>query len=194
MVKYSLSHLTQEPSQMVSGPIQDDEALVLFSIIRCMRMRTVIEIGGLSGYSATNFCEAVGPSGKVITVDINKVPQVAANHAVIQGDATKLTKHELLVDRFDLVFLDCHVYDVQMNFVSNLLHEKLIDDDTVIAIHDTNTHPYQSVPYAYKIPGGWVHQPVERRMVNDLQRAGYDALCLHTSPDRHDDSMPYRHG
>jgi hypothetical protein len=32
MVSYPLSHLTQDDSQVVYGPIQDDEALVLFAL------------------------------------------------------------------------------------------------------------------------------------------------------------------
>ena len=52
MVSYPLAHLTQDERQEVSGPIQDDEAPVRFALIRCMRMRAVVEIGGLAGYSA----------------------------------------------------------------------------------------------------------------------------------------------
>ena len=33
MVNYDLAHLTQPENQNVSGPIQDDEALFLYSII-----------------------------------------------------------------------------------------------------------------------------------------------------------------
>ena len=33
MVNYDLTHLTQPENQNVSGPIQDDEALFLYSII-----------------------------------------------------------------------------------------------------------------------------------------------------------------
>jgi predicted O-methyltransferase YrrM len=176
MVSYPLSHLTQDDSQAVGGPIQDDEALVLFALIRCMRLRTVVEIGGLSGYSARNFCAAVGPLGRVITLDLHPVPQVAPNHVIIVGDATQVGRKQLQVERVDLVFCDCHVYDVQMNLINNFLADCLIDDDTVIALHDTNTHPRQSVDWkAYgkywlksrvKSPGhdlyltsdGWVHQ------------------------------------
>jgi predicted O-methyltransferase YrrM len=213
MVSYPLAHLTQDDSQSVSGPIQDDEALALFALIRCMRLQTVVEIGGLSGYSARNFCEAVGPLGRVITLDLNPVPQVAPNHVTIIGDATKIGPKELQVEHIDLVFFDCHEYDAQMKFLNMLTAERLIDDESVIALHDTNTHPHRSVswkaywkywlkrmvrgPLGYEMyltPDGWVHQDVERRMVNDLKMAGYDALCLHSKPDRHDDTMPYRHG
>ncbi len=74
-LKYDLSHLTQRPNQAVSGPIQDDEALFLFALIRVMLVRRVLEIGGLSGYSATNFTKAVGPLGVVYTIDIRPVPE-----------------------------------------------------------------------------------------------------------------------
>lgn len=59
MVKYDLSHLTQDDNQHVWGPIQDDEALFLYSIIRASRLKRIFEIGGLSGYSAQNFLNAV---------------------------------------------------------------------------------------------------------------------------------------
>ena len=43
-----------------AGPLcaQDDEALLLYAITRGMRCRTVVEIGGLSGYSGRNFLAA----------------------------------------------------------------------------------------------------------------------------------------
>jgi hypothetical protein len=211
MVSYPLAHLTQDNSQNVGGPIQDDEALALFGLIRCMRLRTVVEIGGLSGYSARNFCEAVGPQGRVITLDVNPVPKVAPNHVVIVGDAMQVRRHELQVEHVDLVFCDCHDYAVQMTFLDNLIADHLIDDDSVIALHDTNTIPrswwgwkeyckyhlktmVRGPQGRYLTSGGWVHQEVERRMVNELKKAGYDAICLHSKSDRHDKSMPYRFG
>jgi predicted O-methyltransferase YrrM len=60
MATFDLSHLVQPRSQAVGGPIQDDEALLLYAIVRVMRLRTILEIGGLDGYSARNFLKAVG--------------------------------------------------------------------------------------------------------------------------------------
>jgi hypothetical protein len=39
MVSYDLSHLTQSPDQRVQGPIQDDEALLLYALVKVMRLR-----------------------------------------------------------------------------------------------------------------------------------------------------------
>ena len=59
MVKYDLSHLTQSEDQNVGGPVQDDENLFLYSIIRGCRLSRILEIGGLDGYSAKNFLQAM---------------------------------------------------------------------------------------------------------------------------------------
>jgi predicted O-methyltransferase YrrM len=194
MVKYNLEHLTQADSQEVGGPIQDDEALLLFAIIRCMRLRTIIEIGGLSGYSAMNFCAAVGPAGRVITVDLHELPEVAPNHTVILNDALKLRGDAFGVDRFDLVFFDCHDAEAQLQFLENLEQDGLVDQETVICLHDTNTHPASFFPWAVEGADGWVHQVAERIMVNALHENGYDAFCVHSRHDRHDATMPFRHG
>ena len=194
MVKYRLSHLTQNASQEVSGPIQDDEALLLFALIRCMRLKTVVEVGGLGGYSAKNFCVAVGSKGKVVTIDLHPLPKVARNHVVLIGDAIGLRSDAFDVKRFDLVFFDCHEYAVQLQFLRNLEAYGLVDNATVICLHDTNTHPAKYYDWAYEVPEGWVHQAVERRLVNELHELGYDAFCVHTRNDAHDATLPYRHG
>ena len=75
MTQYNLEHLIQTKEQKVIGPIQDDEALLLFALIKTCLIKNVIEIGGLNGYSANNFLEAVGDNGSVITIDINLVPK-----------------------------------------------------------------------------------------------------------------------
>lgn len=43
-------------------PLQDDEALFLYSIVRGLRLSSVLEIGGLRGYSALNFLQAMQPT------------------------------------------------------------------------------------------------------------------------------------
>ena len=77
------------------------------------RLRTVLELGGLNGYSATNFLRAVGPDGIVVTVDLNPVAQLAPNHVVLHKDARHLSASDL-PPHIDLVFFDCHDYDVQI--------------------------------------------------------------------------------
>lgn len=176
------------------GPIQDDEALVLYAIVRALRIKTVLEIGGLSGYSAQNFLEAVGDNGRVFTCDINPMEKLANNHFFIHKDAAKITKEDLHGLKIELLFFDCHLYDVQMGLLEVLERDEMIDNDLIIALHDTNTHPQQFVPWAYQVSQGWVHQKDERMMVNKLAGRGWQSICLHPSQDKHNSSFPYRHG
>jgi|GEM_PF-2851223 predicted O-methyltransferase YrrM len=194
MTNYSLDHLIQGDKQDVIGPIQDDEALFLFSIIKGMKIKTVFEIGGLNGYSATNFLKAVGNDGAVFTCDINPVQKLAENHFFIHKNALDVVPSDLNNQAIELIFFDCHEYEAQMMAFCRLRDLGLIDSHTVLALHDTNTHPYKTVPWAYPVSQGYVHQAVERKMVNDFVRMGYHAFCLHTRPSKHSQSFPYRHG
>jgi predicted O-methyltransferase YrrM len=201
VVKYNLSHLTQPDNQFIGGPIQDDEALLLFAIIRVMRLRRVLEIGGLDGYSARNFCEAVGPEGNVYTIDRNYSAPVAPNHTTVTRDAAKVEAADIGNTPLELIFFDCHDYAAQMTLFHRLWNAGMITSRTVIALHDTNLHPPILHP-AYPRPkhddiiddGGWAHQTVERRMVNDLHRLGWDAFVLDTRMKDHDATLPIRHG
>ena len=194
MVSYNLTHLTQDDSQNVAGPIQDDEALFLYSIIQGMRLKRVFEIGGLNGYSATNFLRAVGKDGVVYTCDLNPVPRLADNHIVLTKNAASVTPADLHNMPLEFIFFDCHEYNVQMQLYHSLKDFGLITPHTVIGLHDTNTHPFKAAPWAYATSQGYVHQKVERDMVNDFVRMGYHAFCLHTRHSKHSDAFPLRHG
>ena len=197
MVNYDLTHLTQPENQNVSGPIQDDEALFLYSIIRGCRLERILEIGGLSGYSAKNFLQALSFSknGILYTCDLNPVPILSENHKVIIKNALDLTINELDNKPLDLIFFDCHdmtQMDVYYNFVSN----NIINDNTVLALHDTNLHyfPYQHCGIYIEKDNGYAHQPVERNMVNIFKNLGYDVFSISTDHTKHSWDFPVRHG
>jgi predicted O-methyltransferase YrrM len=189
-MNYNLSHLTQPPSQDLLGPIQDDEALVLYSIIRTSRLEKVIEIGGLSGYSAKNFLEA---GTKVYTIDINPVPNMGPNHITIIKSAADVTKEEI-GERVDMVFFDCHHYEASLSFFNNMIEGGIIDDDTILVLHDTNLHYNQITQGSFYNGEGWVHQVAERELTNHFFDLGYQVLSLGTKPHSHNETFPYRHG
>lgn len=190
-MNYNLTHLTQDVEQDVLGPIQDDEALLLYSIIRVMRLHNIVEIGGLSGYSAKNFSEAI-IDGNIYTVDISPVPKIADNHIVIIKDCRFVTKEDLPV-KIDMIFFDAHVYDEQVDFYNVLKNNEIIDDNVVLAFHDTNLHPKNICgKYFLESENGWVHQPVERNLVEYFRTLGFDAICFHTKLE--EQSIPFRHG
>ena len=194
MVSYNLSHLTQNENQAVIGPIQDDEALFLYALIRVMKIKTVVEIGGMSGYSALNFCKAVGDNGVVISIDVHKTPKVANNHVSIQQDAKLVEGISLGIKKIDLLFFDCHNYEAQMSFYHNMENNDFLNDETIIALHDTVTHGSQIVNWSYHTDQGYVHQKAERKMVNKFVEMGYSAFCGHASVERQKQANFFRHG
>lgn len=197
MVYYNLQHLTQSTDQKVLGPIQDDEALFLYSIIKGMRLKNILEIGGGSGYSAKNFIAALDQvqDGKVFTVDLHSVPVLAQNHKVIVKNAIDLTPEDIDGKTIDLVFFDCHDM-IQMDIYHRFMEQGILTDATILALHDTNLHypPYQVWGPYIQEEGGYAHQPVERKMVNEFKRLGYDIFMLHTTKDKHNPDFPFRHG
>jgi 23S rRNA U2552 (ribose-2'-O)-methylase RlmE/FtsJ len=199
MVKYNLDHLTQPENQKVAGPIQDDEALFLYSIIRGSRLSRILEIGGLNGYSSKNFLRALdyGINGVLYTCDINPVQKLETNHVIITKNVTDLTTHDVDNKPLDLIFFDCHTM-LQMNMYYNFKKDRIIDDNTIIALHDTNLHyqypSFQPGGKFIKRENGYAHQPVEREMVNIFKTLGYDIFSISTNKTKHDINLPFRHG
>lgn len=197
MVKYDLTHLTQPENQNVSGPIQDDEALFLYSIIRGCRLERILEIGGLSGYSAKNFLQALSykKDGILYTCDLNPVPVLADNHKVIIKNALDLIKTDLDDKPLDLVFFDCHDM-IQMDIYYKFVNNNIINNNTILALHDTNLHypPHQHCGLFIEKENGYAHQPVERNMVNIFKQLGYDIFGISTDQSKHSKDFPVRHG
>jgi hypothetical protein len=198
MVKYDLSHLTQDDKQYVWGPIQDDEALFLYSIVRGCRMSRILEVGGLSGYSGQNFLAALnypGNNGILYTCDLNPVPKLANNHNLIVKNALHITSGEVDNKPLDMVFFDCHDM-VQMDIYHRFRNENIIDDNTVIALHDTNLHyaPWNKWGPFVESKNGYAHQPVERMMTDLFKDIGYDIFSISTDISKHSDAFPIRHG
>jgi predicted O-methyltransferase YrrM len=197
MVKYDLAHLSQEEHQNVSGPIQDDEALFLYSIIRGCRLKRILEIGGAAGYSAKNFLQALSFSkdGILYTCDLYPVPVLAENHKVIIKNALDLTISDLDNQPLELVFFDCHDM-VQLDIYYKLVNNNIINDNTILALHDTNLHypPHQHCGVYIEKENGFAHQPVERHMVNIFKELGYDIFSISTDCTKHNYDFPVRHG
>lgn len=206
MANYNLKHLTQEEDQSNPGPIQDDEALLLFALIRVIRIKRILEFGSVPGYSATNFLAAINGNGTVYSVDWGEdgpTPKVADNHIVITKNVADLEPEELGNEPIDLVFFDCHAYEAELCIFQKLRRAGIITDKTILVLHDTNLWPTKDAPnltnakwpdIAYEVEGGWVFCPPERQLVNDFKEMGYDILNLGTDIGAHGPHLPYRCG
>lgn len=193
---YDFSHLNQLPDQRVLGPIQDDEALLLYGLIRCTRISRILEVGGLEGYSAKNFLAAMaeGEENIVYTVDIRETPRISKSHKVLVKGADSVGPQDLDWLPIDLVFFDCHCLNSQLALFHKLVLSGIIVDDTTLVLHDTNLHPGKFIDGAYETEEGWVHVACERQMVNIFHELGYDCISLGTKMAIHDESLPFRHG
>lgn len=212
MVKYDLSHLTQSEDQNVGGPVQDDENLFLYSIIRGCRLSRILEIGGLDGYSAKNFLQAMDYNRSetdkdnymLYTCDLFDVPNQGPHHKVIVKNGVDLTPDDVDNKPLDMVFFDCHDM-IQMVIYSVLCSKQIITDNTILALHDTNLHyppfqhrkhyaPYDPIGEYVPSEGGFAHQPVERHMTNIFKDMGYDIFSIGTDASKHSAEFPVRHG
>lgn len=205
-MEYNLKHLTQNADQSSPGPIQDDEALLLFALIRVTRIKRIVEFGGVPGYSAKNFCEAIGRDGVVYTVDWGidgHIPPQADNHIVVVKNVADVIPEDLGNEPVDLIFFDCHSYEASLCAFQKLRRASIITDKTIFAFHDTNLWPTKDAPnllkaewpdIAYEVEGGWVFCPPERQLVNDFKEMGYDILNLGTALGVHGSHLPYRCG
>ncbi len=205
-MKYNLDHLTQTPDQSNPGPIQDDEALLLFALIQVTRIKRIVEFGGVHGYSAKNFCEAIGNDGVVYTIDWGvdgDTIRQADNHFVITKNVADVTPEDFGETPIDLLFFDCHAYEASLCAFQKLKLAGIITDKTIFAFHDTNLWPTKDAPnvmgaewpdISYEVEGGWVFCPPERQLVNDFKEMGYDVINLGTNKEVHSLSFPYRCG
>ena len=107
-MKYDISHLTQE-TDVVFGPIQDDEALFLYYLIKICGIKYIIEVGGLHGYSSLNFLQALADEGRLITVDPNFTDQnkllQESNFTLISKNIQDVDVCQIPVPRIDCIFL-----------------------------------------------------------------------------------------
>jgi hypothetical protein len=196
---YDLRHLNQPEHQRVLGPVQDDEALLLYALVRICRLRRILEVGAGDGDSARNFLAALGPAagqgGAVYSVDWRPVPCLGPGHVPLCKDARDVTAADVGNLPLDLVFLDCHDHAAQTILLATLESAGLLPPETFLALHDTGLHRNKHVGEARLLPGlGWAHQPVERRMVNELHARGWDAVSFHCDRVPPGDPLAFRHG
>ena len=120
-LKYDLSHLTQD-SLIVLGPIQDDEAVFVYGLIKSIRPKTVIECGMGRGYSTINILQAIEQDSLLFTFDIEILNK---NSQAFKDKRFKfITKsqgnfeHSDIDNRIiDFIYLDNgHYFDVNIQF------------------------------------------------------------------------------
>jgi predicted O-methyltransferase YrrM len=191
-----LAHLTLF-KETADGPVQRDEALLLHSLVRVIRPRTIVEIGFLRGHSAFNFLTALDADGRLYSFDIDPACEGCAQELfghdtrfafrTLSQDA--LTRRDIDGRLADFVFLDAS-HDLTLNQATFERLLPLMSPDAILAIHDTGAVPRALVPSQHwwlSSPEGWFgHErevlPAERAFVNWLleQHSEFSQIHFHS--------------
>jgi predicted O-methyltransferase YrrM len=177
-----ISHLALF-SEVADGPVQREEALFLYSLLRVVRPRTAVEIGFLNGRSALNLLCALDSDARLYSFDIDERCAPIARDLFghdprftfrVRSQA-ELTGEDIDGREADFIFLDAsHELDLNRETFRRLL--PLMAPDAILAVHDTGT-----VPRRFVVPGhywldsdaGWIGDerevmPGERAFLNWL--------------------------
>jgi hypothetical protein len=196
----SLRHL-RSFSDYALGPIQRDEALLLYALVKTVDPKTIVEFGFFRGHSANNFLRAISSDARLFSYDISEASRKLAmkindkRFKFIFKSQTEFEPSDVDNRLIDLVFFDA-AHDFQLNVAT---FEKLmgsLSERALMVVHDTGAWYGDlkglKTPQGHFTNGsassGYIHQPGERAFVNYLKEntKDFDQIHLHsTSTFRH---------
>ncbi len=195
--RYDLAHLALVPEEDAYGPLQRDEALLLYGLVRTTRPAVIVEMGFFIGDSALNFLQALPPTSRVHSFDIaDHATGYAAmfphpNFTYHRKSQDEITPGDVGHASVDLVFLDAS-HDLELNRRTFERLQEVVSDDAIIVVHDTGTwHPSMIYhqDWAARYPERrvsdqeYLHEPDERAFVNWVRETypEYAQIHLHTT-------------
>lgn len=192
-----MSHLLSYREDDAIGPLQRDEAIALFGIVRSLRPMTLVEFGFFHGHSAFNFLQAMPPDARLFSFDIAQDSIVRAKtefsfdhrFTFIGKSQTEFESADIGNREIDFVFFDA-AHELDLNQESFRRVECCLAAGATVAIHDTGLwHRAHFAPihetFVREMPGAWVneelyaHQPGEREFVDWILSAYSDFTALH---------------
>lgn len=195
-----LAHLLAYDDEGAIGPLQQDEAVALFGIVRCLRPITLVEFGFFHGHSAFNFLMAMQEDALLVSYDVDDESALRARveFAGLRG----FQFHHKSQDAFDpsdvggrpldFVFFDAaHHLDLNQRTFEKILQH--LSPGAMVAIHDTgiwnpaflqDVHRsfIQEMPTRTTAGGNIIHQPGEREFVEWIlaEHPEFQAIHLHS--------------
>ena len=182
------------------GPLQKDEAIFLYSIIKCVCPRIVVEFGFHKGHSAFAIANALDQNSLFITCDIShESEKIFKKHfknykfiKFILEDMSKINFRSIITEKkIDLVFFDA-VHDFEINKTAFININEFLLDDSLIIIHDTGLwkkemmnlnqeKALRTINHKYLGPDLIAHQIDERKFSNYLvSEHNFNPLHIHT--------------
>lgn len=181
---YLLGYLAMFDEEDAIGPLQRDEALLMYAIVKVLRPKVILEFGFYLGHSSYNFLRAAGSDTHVFSFDVTEVSRLTATRYFSHYQNFRYL-HKSQVDfdvtdvegmRVDMLFIDAsHSLSHNIETFDRVL--PVLDKDAVVVIHDTGTWAKRHCRPVHKTFAAsrttqwlngeeFVHQPEERDFVN----------------------------
>ncbi len=196
-----ISHLLSYRENDAIGPLQRDEAIALFGIIRSLRPKVVVEFGFFHGHSAFNFLRSLPEDGRLYSYDIDPDSIRRAQReftfdrrfTFIGKSQTDFDPADIGHQKIDFAFFDAaHELDLNQETFARIAPH--LAPEGMIAVHDTGLwHRDHFAPihqqFEREMPGEWLteklyaHQPGERRFIDWIlsQNPGFSAIHFHST-------------
>ncbi len=196
-----ISHLLSYRENDAIGPLQRDEAIALFGMIRSLRPKVVVEFGFFHGHSAFNFLQALPGDGRLYSYDIDpdsiKRARTEFNFdrrfTFIGKSQTDFDPEDIGSQEIDFAFFDAaHELDLNIETFNRIVPH--LAAEAMVAIHDTGLwHRDHFAPihetFTREYPGVWkdgdlyAHQPGERAFIDWIvaEHPGFSAIHFHST-------------
>jgi predicted O-methyltransferase YrrM len=197
----NLNHLSLFEPQSLKGSLMRDEAIFLYSLVKMIRPKVIVEFGFSRGHSSLNFLYALDKTAHLYSFDISETAKDIAEN-VLNGFPNFHFRFKSQLDfvpqdidnkKIDLVYFDA-VYDRDKNMTTFERLGPSLNENAIIALHDTNTWRRQlmdrtHIEYANKKPQNWLNedefqsQKGQREFYNEFvkQYPDYSAITFHNS-------------
>jgi predicted O-methyltransferase YrrM len=198
---FDISHIKAMRGETALGPVQQDEALFLFSLIRVIRPKVLVEFGFNLGHSALNFLQAMPQSSVLYSYDIIDKSEYSArtsfkrfpNFHFLRKSQTDFSPGDVDNQLVDFVFIDAS-HEFQLNKQTWVAILPSLATNAIIAIHDTGSwlksaFTPKHAAIAAKRPNDWLsdgefqQEKGEREFVNWVAEnyPEFQTIHLHTT-------------
>lgn len=208
-----MAHLLSYREDDAIGPLQRDEAIALFGIVRTLMPATVVEFGFFHGHSAFNFLRAMPPDSRLFSYDIcaDSAKRAAAEFGFdprftfFGKSQTEFDPNDIGGRKIDFVFFDAaHELDLNTRTFGLILNH--LAPEAMIAVHDTGIWHRRDLTASHRsfmkeVPGAWLdddhyaHQPGERAFIDWIVTKHPEFAAIHfhsTNTLRHGFSLLQR--
>jgi predicted O-methyltransferase YrrM len=169
-----LSHFDQYENYK-HGPIQQDEAVLLYGLCKVIRPKTIVEFGIMYGGSSENFALAKDDDSFLYSFDVSplfvretrKRLQKFPNCHVRVRNCVDFEPGDIGCRSIDFVFLDCsHLFRTNQECIRRFM--PCMSESGIVAIHDTGVWTREA----------WMNSPQEYRKKMVSQKFRTSALEL----------------